>query len=97
MPTYDYRCEKCGNEFEEFLPMAKRIEPTEEPCKKDVGVDEQAVCGGKISQVPGSTPPAGQFPSDKILSNVLSPRETKDLPGWVKDKKVINRYEAKRE
>ena len=41
MPTYDYKCEKCGNEFEEFLPMAKRTEPTEKPCE----------CGGKISQV----------------------------------------------
>jgi len=36
MPTYDYRCEKCGNEFEDFLPMAKRAEPTEEPCDKQI-------------------------------------------------------------
>ena len=21
MPTYDYRCEKCGNEFEDFYSM----------------------------------------------------------------------------
>ena len=36
MPTYDYRCEKCGNEFEDFyLPMAKRAEPTESPCEKN--------------------------------------------------------------
>ena len=93
MPTYDYRCEKCGNEFEEFLPMVKRIEPTEEPCEKDVGVDEQAVCGGKISQVPGLTPPA--FTYDKTLSNSLSPRNAKNLPDWIKDKKVIQKIEVK--
>ena len=56
MPTYDYRCDKCGNEFEDFLPMAKRAEPTKSPCEKDVGVDEQVLCGGKIDQVLSSTP-----------------------------------------
>ena len=42
MPTYDYRCEKCENEFEDMLPISKRDEPTKEPCKE---------CGGEIKQV----------------------------------------------
>ena len=55
MPTYDYRCEKCGNEFEDFLPMAKRAEPTESPCEQIVLGQIQAspTCGGQINQVPG--------------------------------------------
>ena len=34
MPTYDYKCEKCGNEFEDLLPMSKRAQTTEKPCEK---------------------------------------------------------------
>ena len=54
MPTYDYRCEKCGNEFEDFLPMSKRTEPTKEPCDKQIEQTKHMSikCGGKISQVP---------------------------------------------
>ena len=94
MPTYDYRCEKCGNEFEEFLLIAKRAEPTESPCEKELmlrnldgGVDEQTVCGGKISQVIGSTPPA--FKQLATLSSVLASKGIKNLPAGLKDKKVI--------
>ena len=29
MPYYDYVCEKCGEDFEESLPIARRDEPTE--------------------------------------------------------------------
>ena len=28
MPTYEYRCEKCGNEFELILSMREREEQT---------------------------------------------------------------------
>ena len=53
MPTYDYRCEKCGNEFEDFLPMAKRAEPTESPCEQIVLGQIQASpnCGGEVTQL----------------------------------------------
>ena len=47
MPTYDYKCEKCGNEFEDFLPIAKRAEPTEESCDKQLH-RAAPVCGGEI-------------------------------------------------
>ena len=80
MPTYDYRCEKCGNEFEDFLPMANRAEPTESPCEKDIGVDESIVCGGKIDQVPGSTPTAFAY------DNISSPGHTKKPPDWFGDR-----------
>ena len=42
MPTYDYRCEKCENEFEEMLLISKKDEPTETPCTE---------CGGEVKQV----------------------------------------------
>ena len=90
MPTYDYRCEKCGNEFEDFLPMAKRAEPTESPCEKDIGVDESVVCGGKIDQVPGKTPTAFAY------DNISSPGHTKKPPSWMTDKlKEIKKEQPK--
>ena len=89
MPTYDYRCEKCGNEFEDFLPMAKRAEPTEEPCDKQLD-KEAPVCGGKINQVPGSTPTAFAY------DNISSPGHTKKPPSWMTDKlKEIKKEQPK--
>jgi len=88
MPTYDYRCEKCGNEFEDFLPMAKRAEPTEEPCDKQLH-RAAPVCGGKIAQVPGSTPTAFAY------DNIASPGHPKKPPGWMTDKlKEIKKQQA---
>ncbi|SVD11394.1 uncharacterized protein METZ01_LOCUS364248 [marine metagenome] len=89
MPTYDYRCEKCGNEFEEFLPMAKRAEPTEVPCKKQLHQTSPfPICGGKITQVPGLT----SFAYD----NIASPGHPKKPPGWMTDKlKEIKKKQVK--
>jgi putative FmdB family regulatory protein len=39
MPTYDYRCAKCGNDLEVYQTFS------EEPLKKHVG------CGGKLTKV----------------------------------------------
>jgi putative FmdB family regulatory protein len=39
MPTYDYRCTKCGEQFEVFQSI------TEDPLKKHPG------CGGKVNKV----------------------------------------------
>ena len=86
MPTYDYRCEKCGNEFEDFLPMSKRTEPTEEPCDKQLHRAAPA-CGGKITKVPGLT----SFAYD----NIASPGHPKKPPGWMSDKlKEIKKKQA---
>ena len=90
MPTYDYRCEKCGNEFEDFLPMSKRTKPTEEPCEKKIEQTKHMSikCGGKISQVPGLT----SFAYD----NIASPGHPKKPPGWMTDKlKEIKKHQAK--
>ena len=88
MPTYDYRCEKCGTEFEDFLPMSKRTKPTEEPCDKQLH-RAAPVCGGKIAQVPGSTPTAFAY------DNIASPGHPKKPPGWMTDKlKEIKKKQA---
>ena len=42
MPTYDYRCSKCGHEFELFQSM------TDEP------VSECPVCKGKLERLIGA-------------------------------------------
>ena len=47
MPTYDFKCEKCGYEFEEFLTIARRNEPTETPCERQVH-RAAPICGGEI-------------------------------------------------
>ena len=89
MPTYDYRCEKCGNEFEDFLPMAKRAEPTEEPWDKQLH-RAAPVCGGKMDQVPGKTPTAFAY------DNISSPGHTKKPPSWMTDKlKEIKKEQPK--
>ena len=90
MPTYDYRCEKCGNEFEDFLPKSKRTEPTKEPCDKQIEQTKHMSikCGGKISQVPGLT----SFAYD----NIASPGHPKKPPGWMTDKlKEIKKKQPK--
>ena len=82
MPTYDYRCEKCENVFEEFLPMAKRAEPTEKPCS-------ELDCDGKVNQhLSGAT----AFAYDKIASK----GHPKKPPGWMTDKlKEIKKNQPK--
>lgn len=32
MPTYDYRCSKCGNTWERILKIAEKNLPVDEPC-----------------------------------------------------------------
>ena len=47
MPTYDYKCEKCGHEFEEMLPISRRNEPTEVSCERQLH-RASPICGGEI-------------------------------------------------
>ena len=51
MPTYDYKCEKCGYTFEEDLKIADRKIPTEERCRFPT-------CGGEVAQVVAAAPVA---------------------------------------
>ena len=92
MPTYDYRCDECGHEFEEMLTISKRKEPTQTPCAQrilDRNQDPQCFeCGGEITQVIGLT----GFAYDNIKAG-KSARDHKP-PGWMKDKlKEIKRQQ----
>ena len=73
MPTYDYRCEKCGHEFEIMLPIARRTEPVETPCAR-----ESPVCGGEVKQIIVA---ASGFAYDNIRT-----KHSKKVPGWYTDK-----------
>ena len=85
MPTYDYRCEKCGHTFEESLKMAARNVPTESPCTQEIDVQQTKhmtfaqVCGGEVKQIIA----APYFGYD----NIHTRHSTKNKePGWFKDK-----------
>ena len=71
MPTYDYKCEKCGHDFEEMLPIIRRHEPTEHPCPFPT-------CGGVVElqvAAPG-------FAYD----NIPSKGHPKKTPDWMTDR-----------
>ena len=82
MPTYDYKCEKCGNEFERMLPISQRKEPTEIPCPiriLDNNNDPQCFdCNGEIKQI---IVKASGFAYDNIRT-----KHSKKEPGWFSDK-----------
>ena len=61
MPTYDYRCVQCELEFEKFLSISRREEPTKEVC---------STCGGEITIKPA----APLFAYDNIATSA-SPRK----------------------
>ena len=72
MPTYDYKCIKCGYGFEEDLKIADRKIPTEERCRFPT-------CGGEVKQI---IVKAAGFAYD----NISSPGHPKKPPGWYSDK-----------
>ena len=93
MPTYDYRCEECGHEFEEMLTISRRKEPTQTPCAQrilDRNQDPQCFdCGGEVKQI---IVKASGFAYDNIKAG-KSARANKP-PGWMKDKlKEIKRQQ----
>ena len=71
MPTYDYKCEKCGHTFEEDLKIADRKIPTEEQCRFPT-------CGGEVKQI---IVKASGFAYDNIRT-----KHSKKEPGWYSDK-----------
>jgi len=82
MPTYDYRCEKCGHEFEELLSVSRRKEPTQTPCAQrilDRNQDPQCFeCDGEVKQI---IVKASGFAYDNIRT-----KHSKKEPGWFSDK-----------
>ena len=81
MPTYDYKCEKCGHTFEEDLKIADRKIPTESPCEQIVLGQIQASpnCGGEVKQILA----APYFGYDNIKTRHSTNNKE---PGWFKDK-----------
>ena len=85
MPTYDYKCEKCGYTFEKDLKIADRNIPTESPCSQEIDVQQTKhmtfaqACGGEVKQIIA----APYFGYD----NIHTRHSTKNKePGWFKDK-----------
>ena len=85
MPTYDYRCEKCGHTFEEALKIADRNVPTESPCTQDIDVQQTKhmtfaeACGGEVKM----TLAAPYFGYDNIKTRHSTNNKE---PGWYSDK-----------
>ena len=83
MPTYDYKCENCGQIFEKDLKIADRKIPTESPCVEQILHDENPTgqgfeaCGGKITQIVV----APYFGYDNIKT-----KHSKKEPGWFREK-----------
>lgn len=75
MPSYDYRCKKCNDRFELFLPVSRRNERTEKTCDK---------CDGKIVRIYRS--PRFVFVGDGFDSTNLTQDELDSNPDyWSKD------------
>ena len=85
MPTYDYKCEKCGHTFEEDLKISDRKIPTESPCAQDINVQQTKhmtfaqVCGGEVKQIIA----APYFGYDNIHTRHSTNNKE---PGWFSDK-----------
>ena len=81
MPTYDYRCEKCGHTFEEALKIADRNAPTESPCTQQIPQTKHMSfdCGGEVKQIIS----APYFGYDNIHTRHSTNNKE---PGWFKDK-----------
>ena len=80
MPTYDYRCEKCGHTFEESLKIADRNAPIELPCAQQIPQTKHMnfECGGEVKQI---IVKASGFAYDNIKT-----KHSKKEPGWYSDK-----------
>ena len=81
MPTYDYKCEKCGHEFEESLKIADRNVPTESPCTQQIPQTKHLnfECGGEVKKrilAPGF-----------VYDNIAGVKgHTKKPPDWFGDR-----------
>ena len=80
MPTYDYRCEKCGHTFEETLKITDRNAPIELPCTQQIPQTKHMnfECGGEVKQI---IVKASGFAYDNIKT-----KHSKKEPGWYSDK-----------
>ena len=70
MPLFDFRCKKCGNEFEK---LAKRVEDVF--CPK---------CGGEVSRLYTAPPQHARFTLQRNRSIFVGRREEKPVPPGLK-------------
>ena len=78
MPTYDYKCKKCGHTFEESLKVVDRGVPTESPCERQLH-RAAPICGGEVKQIIL----APYFGYDNIHTRHSTNNKE---PGWFSDK-----------
>ncbi len=89
MPTYEYRCDQCGFEFEEFQSM------------KDEPIEKCPKCGGKVQRLIGAGSGmifkgSGFYLTDYKKSN-SSPSEVKGEKKQVKKEEPKSKAEDKTE
>jgi len=83
MPTYEYRCEACGYQFEEFQSISDNPIKVCPKCKKESV--KKLISGGSGLIFKGS----GFYITDyKKKNNTGSTNSKKDLPNDSKNKKV---------
>ncbi len=74
MPTYEYKCPKCGNEFELFQ---KITEPPEYPCPKCGATAQRLISGGHGIVFKGS----GFYETDYKRAGEKAKRKQKEEGG----------------
>ena len=88
MPIYEYRCAKCGNEFEEWQ---KITDPATQPCK---------ICGGEASRLISASTfvlkGTGWYVTDYARKDGLSNSKPKGVTNPPEEKKSSSESETKK-
>lgn len=84
MPTYDFICSSCEEQFEKLLPVDSRYKPTEEPCPNcgATGTVEFIILGAPVV--------AWSFTGSTIQSSNKTPEGFKDILRRIKKNKGGN-------
>jgi len=92
MPTYDYKCEECGHEFEAFHGMT--AEPLKDCPECNKPALQKLIGAGAAAIVKGTTTPCRGEPKKKELGDRLGEgkNKTEEIPWWRsnKDGKIRN-------
>jgi len=51
MPAYDFKCEKCGYEFEQTIKMVDPNPPCPNPVEDPEGAGDSKPCGGPTKKL----------------------------------------------
>jgi putative FmdB family regulatory protein len=88
MPKYDFRCEKCGLEFSDMLPMGTIVVPMCETCKNNRSV--RKIIRAPMVHFKGS----GFYKTDSSRSTVSPSKESKETKA-TKDSNDVKPAESK--